>query len=83
MRSCNCGKVSIDGGSDYVKISFDERAVNPSDILRTEFNIRANKKMLYDDWNYKTDMYGIIYPHVANRSINRRKMPNIRRLQYD
>ena len=39
FNTCNCGKLSIDGGFDYCKITFE----NPKDFIEIEVN---NNKML-------------------------------------
>ena len=59
MRSCNCGKVFIDGGFDYVKVSFSSD-IEPPKTKKKE--IRQTPKELYDDWNKGTDLYGLVPP---------------------
>jgi len=58
FRLCKCGIVAIDGGFDYVKISCP-----PSIVVKcTELNLRVSKQVLYDDWQYQINKYGLIAP---------------------
>lgn len=56
FRSCLCGKVSIDGGFDYVKVS----AVDLSGAKCISIDLSLTKQQLYDDWNSGYDKYGIL-----------------------
>jgi len=59
MRWCECGPnggCAIDGGFSYVRIVWTEGFVP----MQTTLNIRQTKKQLYDDWNNRTDKFGII-----------------------
>lgn len=55
MRYCSCGNIFVDGGFDYfrggAKISGPESA---------DIDIDITKQELFDDWNNRTDKYGII-----------------------
>jgi|GEM_PF-1152343 len=54
-RECSCGQVAIDGGQqDYVRIAgigFDYGKIDIGEVTL---------KDLYDDWNQKSDKFGII-----------------------
>lgn len=51
---CKCGAVAIDGGFEYLRIigDADDFTVEEKDIGD------VNKKMLYNDWNYRYDEFG-------------------------
>jgi ribosomal protein S27E len=51
-RTCTCEKVAIDGGFEYTKVS---GIVEPFKL-----KIVQNKTELYNDWNNRTDKYGLI-----------------------
>ena len=55
FRYCVCGDIAIDGGFDYVKISF-------KDVIPTSKRLRiyATRQELFDDWNRRMDKYGLI-----------------------
>ena len=53
MRFCSCKRVSIDGGRSYFKASGIESDIVVVDVDQTH-------KDLYDDWNNRTDRFGII-----------------------
>ena len=55
MRSCSCGEVAVDGGFDYLKVSYKKKA--PSTM---QIRITATKKQLYDDWNNNKNKFGIL-----------------------
>jgi len=57
MRWCNCGKIAIDGGFNYVKISSTPDACFSS---IENLHIRATKQILLKDWKFKADKYGMI-----------------------
>ncbi len=52
---CGCGEVAIDGGFEYVRISY--KNVIPQTIHIT---VNASKDDLYDDWNFRKDKFGVI-----------------------
>jgi hypothetical protein len=54
MRSCRCAAVSIDGGRDYMKVSFAK--VAPATIKLTLIGLTSGN--LYDDWNRRFDLLG-------------------------
>jgi len=62
MRGCLCDRkegdthIAIDGGFDYIKMSFGSYA--EYDMI--ELEIDATKEMLYEDWNHSIDKYGLI-----------------------
>lgn len=55
FRYCSCGEIAIDGGFDYVKISY--KKISPEKYIKY---IIATKQELYDDWNKNINKYGII-----------------------
>lgn len=55
MRDCTCGKVAIDGGFDYIKISYIE-----SPPSRIEVDVEATREELFNDWNERINKYGLI-----------------------
>jgi hypothetical protein len=53
-RSCECGKVSIDGGGDYTKICGE-----PDDIRNYGLQgVGVTERELYIDWNLGIDVLG-------------------------
>ena len=57
---CSCGEIAVDGGFDYLKISFKKEM--PSQIT---LEVKATKKELFDDWNFSKDKFGFIKEKVA------------------
>lgn len=58
-RSCTCGSLSVDGGFDYQKISFNpEHISGVNSLLQIEVEIPLSKEELYKDWNYSIDKWG-------------------------
>jgi hypothetical protein len=55
FRRCSCGEVAIDGGFDYIKISFKDKFPE-----RSEIELDITKEDLYDDWNLSIDKYGLM-----------------------
>ena len=53
FRVCSCDATFIDGGFDYTRYGGDGALV--------EIELDATKKQLYDDWNTRTDKFGIIH----------------------
>ena len=47
FHPCTCGKIFVDGGFDYTKVSGE-----PSEMLHLELAIPASKTILYEDWNH-------------------------------
>lgn len=56
MHWCSCKNIAIDGGGDYVKISFKEAPA--PEVFKIDVN--ATPKELYDDWNKGKDKFGTI-----------------------
>jgi hypothetical protein len=52
---CPCGDVSIDGGLDYMKVSFK---ATPPDHITIDLDVTAQD--LHNDWKHGYDNYGII-----------------------
>ena len=59
LHWCGCGNLGIDGGFDYVKISYNSKYVKMVPAVH-EIDVAASKKELYDDWNTGADRFGII-----------------------
>lgn len=55
-RTCTCGHISIDGGDDYVKITYDPNA--KYGIMEIDVPFTDNE--LYEDWNTGADQLGLI-----------------------
>ncbi len=55
FRWCSCKSVAVDGGLDYLKVSFEGEC--PKTL---EIEISANKQELLDDWRSDANKYGII-----------------------
>jgi hypothetical protein len=55
-RSCTCGACAIDGGREYQRVMFDGQI--PPQVFMLE--VDATEQELFDDWNYRTDKFGII-----------------------
>jgi len=53
-HSCSCGNISIDGGFDYTRVG------GQTFPKIFDFEIKATKKQLYDDWNNMKDKYGLV-----------------------
>lgn len=58
MRRCSCGKIAIDGGRSYCKVSFHPSVNGKFKHLTLDLDI--DDETLYDDWNYSLDKYGLI-----------------------
>lgn len=56
---CSCGEIAVDGGFDYLKISFKKEM--PSQIA---LEVEETKKELFDDWNFGKDKFGLIKEKV-------------------
>ena len=65
FRTCPCGAVSIDGGFDYTKISFDPERVDPPKPEQIE--IDATKEELFKDWNSGRDKYGLVEVEIEEK----------------
>ncbi len=61
FHRCSCGDIFVDGGFDYLRAGWGK---NPPVSLQIE--VDATKKMLYDDWNNKTDKFGRILKYTSN-----------------
>ena len=61
FHSCTCGSVNIDGGFEYLRFGWNND-INRDDIIHVdiEFNSNITKEILYQDWNLRTDKYGIL-----------------------
>lgn len=55
FRTCSCGNCSIDGGFDYMKISFGYNG-----YINIPLEIKVTEKDLWEDWNSGKDCYGLI-----------------------
>lgn len=61
FRWCSCEKCAIDGGFDYYRIigDKDDWELMEIDILKDKDHDEA-LKILYDDWNFEKNKYGMI-----------------------
>ena len=62
MHHCSCGEVSVDGGFDYLRITFDGGKLKVINMP-----LPTSKKELYNDWNLKVNKFGIIKPNETRR----------------
>jgi len=62
FRSCECGAVSVDGGLDYMKVSWDDTLVKWKDVRTHKLKLPLTTAELYEDWNTETDRYGKVAP---------------------
>jgi len=53
-RGCTCGEIYIDGGFDYIRVG------GKTFPKIFDFEIKASKKELYNDWNDMKDKYGLV-----------------------
>lgn len=65
FRSCECGKVSIDGGLDYTKINFKTKT--PPEPFPLEINVTPKK--LYEDWDKDINKYGLIRGGIEKENV--------------
>lgn len=56
FHSCPCGNVYVDGGRDYLKISFKDENQFCTDTIE----IDATEKQLISDWNRNEIKYGVV-----------------------
>ena len=57
FRICSCGLTGVDGGQvDYTKVLFDGKA----GYKNVTIDLNVTLKQLYEDWNNKTDQFGLI-----------------------
>jgi hypothetical protein len=57
FRYCQCESCFIDGGFDYPRYG------GPLDqIKKHDLEVPLTRQELYDDWNNRTDRYGLIAP---------------------
>jgi len=58
FRTCKCESISIDGGFDYIRVLWDDKKVSiPKQI---QLDVLATKEELYNDWNSRKDIYGMV-----------------------
>lgn len=55
FRWCSCGSVAVDGGFNYMKVSFKDEC--PQSL---EIEVNESKEELHKDWSSGSDKYGII-----------------------
>lgn len=63
FRWCSCQAVAIDGGLDYMKITFTNQLPE-----RLEIEVDATKNDLFEDWSTKADKHGIIKEKKKKKS---------------
>jgi hypothetical protein len=56
FKFCSCKSTAIDGGFDYMKVSFDPKIGYES----VDLELDVEKKDLIHDYNYAIDQYGLI-----------------------
>lgn len=64
MRYCGCGKVAIDGGLEYVKVS----APDSESVTSVLVDVDAKPAQLYEDWNLDKDKFGLMKSKDADMS---------------
>ena len=54
-RRCPCGTIAVDGGLEYTRVVW-------KDVLPESHKIEvdATREQLYDDWNKRSDKFGIV-----------------------
>jgi len=57
FRRCSCKKCAIDGGFDYMKVSWSPEYASP-EVIHIEIN--STREELYKDWNLNVDKFGIL-----------------------
>ena len=62
-RTCTCKETAIDGGFDYVKLTFTKE---PPKVKR--MRVYATRQELYDDWNRRKDKFGLIRPPKKDKN---------------
>lgn len=67
FRWCSCEKCAIDGGFDYYRIigDKDDWELMEIDILKDKDHDEV-LKILYDDWNFEKNKYGMIKGEKKN-----------------
>jgi len=56
FRYCTCGNTTVDGGAHYLKFSW---SAGDKPEIRLRY-VKATARELYDDWNQRTDKFGLI-----------------------
>jgi hypothetical protein len=61
FRWCSCKSCAVDGGFNYMSINGNREnwEIAEKDILREKTDDEV-KKILYDDWNFGKNKYGLI-----------------------
>lgn len=58
---CSCKKCAVDGGLDYFRITGKLKDWKVVDLnVLDDLTDKDARKVLYDDWNTKTDNYGLL-----------------------
>ncbi len=55
-RTCSCGKLSVDGGFDYVRITCESKHL----YKPINLELPTTKQELYTDWNFRENRYGLV-----------------------
>ena len=55
FRVCSCDETFVDGGFDCFRYGGDNHPIP------MELEIEQTEAELYQDWNYRTDKYGVIH----------------------
>lgn len=64
FRRCLCGRISIDGGFDYVELNFPADKDIPKIF---DLEVDQTPMELYEDWNTRRDKYGLFQPNDGGR----------------
>ena len=72
FRTCFCGLTGVDGGQadDYVRVLFD-REIGYKNVT---IDLNVTLKQLYEDWNNKTDQFGLIVSPRDSRKVILKKV---------
>ena len=70
FRWCPGQHVAVDGGTDYFKAAFNDGVV----FEEVELDIPVTPLQLYQDWNTRTDKYGLIIEGKKERKLRNPKL---------
>lgn len=68
FRWCSCKSVGVDGGLDYFKITGSLKKIKLISI-----KLPVTEYMLYDDWNRKRDVWGLIPNTMLKNYVEKKK----------
>jgi len=67
FRKCFCGAIFIDGGFEYTRVGFSTDMEPPKVEQR---DIPQSLDELYNDWNERKNIFGIIEPDFGEKKEN-------------